>query len=595
MQSLCDSQRIMLVDDVIAELGQLPKTLLDLHAIAYKRIEGSGPSSCALAKRTLKWLLYANRPLQVDEFIAAVSVEPNGSCRGLSSRDVLNVCSNLVVFDAELDIFRFAHLSVREYLETRDDYTAISSNYLIVRRCIAIYITGQSSKPTSASVTRQNQVLQAYAALYWPLHYRAARYRVSGKFDDEMMIFLFDGRCVAPCFKKWMADMRDHSQALEWRNPLKHRLNAALSSEPTPLFVMCSFGLYIPACSRPERLLLDVGGNQKNESGNTALHVAAEYGHVDLVQFLLREGIDIESKGYYRKTVLHYAATAGHESVVRVLLKKAKIDDGQTAFQWAADAGHETLVRLLIQNGANMEAKSLYGKTALLRSVDNGHFDIVRLLLKSGADVNATSNDGSSALHKAAEYGHELLVKVLLLPTFSSQAIQIDAKNSSGSTPLYLAVRAQHEVVVRLLLDAGADVDIFGAYGESALDVAARNGNEVIVLLLLEKRPDLNVKASSGETALECATRMGHHGVVRLLKEYQMIDNANDTCSDLALSDKIRSEATQGKADGQGSPIAVPSGLSGTPLKTSYSPQDFETIKLLNIGTDERHRLMLIC
>ena len=578
MQNLCDSQRIMLVGDVITELGRLPKTLLDLHAIAYKRIEGSGPSSRALAERTLKWLLYANRPLRVNEFIAAVSVDPNSNCREVSSQAVLNVCSNMVILDAELDIFRFAHLSVREYLETRNDYAAISSNYLIARRCVNTYIAGNSSKSTSAYATRQNQVLQAYAALYWPVHYQAAGYRIVGELDDEMMLFLFDGRCVAPCFKRWMADMRDHARALEWENPLKHMLNATLSSEPTPLFVICSFGLFILACRRLE-ILADIKWNQKNENGNTALHVAAEYGHVHLAQFLLEKGINIETKGYYGTTALHRAVTAGQESVVSLLLQEgadvqAESDDGKTALHRAADAGQEALVRLLIQHGADIEAKSLYGKTALFRAAEHGYHEVVRLLLKNGADINTESNDGSSALHKAAEYGHETLTKILLQPTSSSQAIAIDAKNGLGRTPLYLAVRAEHDGVVRLLLDAGADVDAFGSYGESALYVAARNANEVLVGLLLEKRPNLNIKASSGETALECATRMGHDGVVRLLKGHQKIEGA------------LKTSSNKGKADGQECPIDVFSKILETPSK-SYSPEDFEILGLLDTGMHE--------
>ena len=411
-----------------------------------------------------------------------------------------------------------------------------------------------------------------------------------------MMLFLFDGRCVAPCFKRWMADMQVHSQTLEWGNPLKHMLNASRSSKPTPLFVICTFRIL--SCRRLGRLL-DIEWNQKIESGNTALYVAAEYGHVYLVQFLLEKGINVESEGYYGTTALHRAVTAGHESVVSLLIEKganvqAESGDGKTAFHRAADAGHEKLVRLLLQHGAKIEARSLYGKTAFFRAAENGHLDIVRLLLTRGADINTTSNDGSSALHKAAEYGHEMLTEILLQPYYSSQAIEINAKNNSGKTPLYLAVRAEHEVVVRLLLDAGAVVDGFGSYGESALYVAARNGNEIIVLLLLEKRPNFNVKASSGETALECATRMGHFGVVRLLKEHQRIDDAINTWSNLAPSGETPSEATQRRADGQESPIDVSSGLFGTPSRNDYSPQDFEILKLLNTGTDERHRLILV-
>ena len=371
-----------------------------------------------------------------------------------------------------------------------------------------------------------------------------------------------------------------------------------IRDRPTPLFVICTFGLFILAY-RPLEGLLDIEWNQKNESGNTALHVAAEYGHVHLVRFLLEKGINVESEGYYGTTALHRAVTAGHYFVVSLLLKEganvqARSGDGKTALHRAADAGHESLVRLLLQHGASIEAKSLNGKSAFFRAAENGHLDIVRLLLNKGADINTTSNDRSSALHKAAEYGHEMLTQILLQPISSRQAIQINAKNISGKTPLYLAVRDEHEVVVRLLLDAGADVDVFGSYGESALYVAARNGNEAIVLLLLEKRPNFDVKASSGETALECATRMGHFGVVRLLEEHQKIDDAIKTWSNLAPSGEVPGEATQRKADGQESPIDVTSGLSEIPSRKGYSPHDFEILKLLNTGTDERHRLILI-
>ena len=126
-------------EDISQELGRLPKTLEALYQLSYERISHSGPKSRPIAEKALKWLLCAQRPLQTPEFIAAVSVDSEGDCIRLSNSDLLNMCCNMVVLDAELNVFRFAHLSVREYLEGRQDYTAIEMHTLAIERYVATY------------------------------------------------------------------------------------------------------------------------------------------------------------------------------------------------------------------------------------------------------------------------------------------------------------------------------------------------------------------------------------------------------------------------------------------------------------------------
>ena len=54
----------------------------------------------------------------------------------------------------------------------------------------------------------------------------------------------------------------------------------------------------------------------------TALHVAAEYGHDDIVEFLLDQGADINKKDGAEQTPFHLAALNGKESTVNLLLKR---------------------------------------------------------------------------------------------------------------------------------------------------------------------------------------------------------------------------------------------------------------------------------
>lgn len=71
-----------------------------------------------------------------------------------------------------------------------------------------------------------------------------------------------------------------------------------------------------------------------------------------------------------RRTALHLAAEGGHVGVVDVLLglgvsMQAKDGEGLTALHVAASKGHEEFVRLLVHKGADFKSQSQLGLTAL--------------------------------------------------------------------------------------------------------------------------------------------------------------------------------------------------------------------------------------
>jgi ankyrin repeat protein len=49
-----------------------------------------------------------------------------------------------------------------------------------------------------------------------------------------------------------------------------------------------------------------------------------------------------------------------------------------------------------LKNGANKNAKNVYGWTSLRRSAFFGHIEIVKLLLEFGADTKIKDNDGKT-------------------------------------------------------------------------------------------------------------------------------------------------------------------------------------------------------
>lgn len=81
---------------------------------------------------------------------------------------------------------------------------------------------------------------------------------------------------------------------------------------------------------------------------------------------------------------------------------------GRTALHFAAEGGHVDVVRLLIERGANVEAKDAADETPLHVAVAKGQAKCVAELLRSGADAWAHKNSqGKSAYAQAQEMAKE--------------------------------------------------------------------------------------------------------------------------------------------------------------------------------------------
>ena len=152
------------------------------------------------------------------------------------------------------------------------------------------------------------------------------------------------------------------------------------------------------------RLLLDRGANPelRDTSGHTALQQACKAGAMDVATLLLQKGADPESSRNQppcsvrgglssNQTPLHLAATYGHSNVVQALLEagsniKASAGDSNcTALHFAVEYGSEDVVRYLMDWGADVEAENSLSETALKIAIHERHDSIVKLLIQRGA------------------------------------------------------------------------------------------------------------------------------------------------------------------------------------------------------------------
>ncbi|KAH0536068.1 hypothetical protein FGG08_007034 [Glutinoglossum americanum] len=544
IQNLCDSRRIRYEEDIREELRRLPETLVESYDVIYQTISNSGRASRMVAEKAMKWLICAQRPLKCRELIAAVSVDSEGNCLRSSNDDLLDTCCNMVVLDSELDIFRFAHLSVREYLEGRGDYSLLEAHTLALERCLDVHTFQLEMAPSVEPTIEQNRILVPYANLYWPVHCQNAENdQLDENLTQKLRCFLFQGDCnPSSLFTKWVSAASESSGLLMWDDPLKDMLRAVSSSPPSLLFLACSFGLVsvINDLSSSE----NIDWNQRNDKENTGLHLAASSGHEVAVQLLLEKGAGIVARTARGETALHRAAEHGHKAVVRSLLEKgadvmAKDDRGRTALHGAAGSGHKEVVRLLLERGADVAAEDARGCVALHVAARRGHPEVARLLLEEGADVGTRDTGGWTALHTAAGRGHEAVVRQLL-----EKGAKVGAKDADGGTALHWASGCGHEAVVSLLFDKGADAGVQDADGGTALHAAAGRGHETVVRLLLENGADVTLKTTHGGTALHRAAERGRKAVEQILLEHCQEHNIAISDEDMSVTSKLANSSS---------------------------------------------------
>jgi ankyrin repeat protein len=123
----------------------------------------------------------------------------------------------------------------------------------------------------------------------------------------------------------------------------------------------------------------------RDVGGQTPLHMAAAYGHKDVVEVLLATKADVNARNTIGWTPLSMAAMYDHKDVVEILVaRKADInakDKGHwTPLQGAAARGNKEVVEFLLANRADVNAKDGAGMTPLDWAAKNGHKDVVELL-----------------------------------------------------------------------------------------------------------------------------------------------------------------------------------------------------------------------
>jgi len=165
---------------------------------------------------------------------------------------------------------------------------------------------------------------------------------------------------------------------------------------------------------------------------------------------------------------------------------------GMAALHYAAERGHVEIAEYLLEHGADINQQSRSGRNSLyiegatalsLACKHDDNFPMVEMLLLAGADPTIATDGGFTPLMRASQSPNSTTIVKLLLNHRQGKTTVNYQCNQLG-TALNLACDQGHVESVRILLEAGADIHLGKSDGTTPLAVAmAKHHSEIVKLL----------------------------------------------------------------------------------------------------------------
>ncbi|KAJ5663805.1 hypothetical protein N7507_004536 [Penicillium longicatenatum] len=559
-------------EEIRAALDKLPKGLDGTYSRCIERLNLKD----SRVLKVLKWVSFATSPLHIEELREAIAFDLGDtvwSAGKLPMKEfVIGCCANLVVVDSTDSRVRFAHPSVKQYLEEcrKKDiiqgYPTTANGVLECGEfCVAYLSFSDFSLQVSTRKNERTAVAVPSPILVAPLPGFLTRslLKRSQKQKCSPSVLFRDIR-TASTPDRTQYKFLDYAIA-NWALQTTQIPRISLMWENFERLAMCSnktwnFHPWVPggrsasshlhgllgwAVTEQHEPLLSIvqaAGRDLQLVCNLpllgeslpALHVATKFGYKAIIEILLGF-CEVNSPDLEEYTALHHAASRGHSEICQLLsnTKNIKLNglakSKCTPLWLAASHGHDEVVSLLMEKQADLETKDAsFHQTPLSRAALSGHNAVVELLLEKGAELESqdarvehlchvpiVNEAGRELLSLAAEYGHGAVVKVLV-----EYGADLESKiEEFGQTPLLWAAKTGREAVVKVLVENGADLEAKDEeWGQTPLLWAIRDDHEAVVKVLVENGADLEAKDKEwGQTPLSWAARNGQEAVMKVL------------------------------------------------------------------------------
>lgn len=515
------------------QLDTSPTGLKAAYDVVWNQMREMSSYEQQLARRALQWVLCAFVPLEMRDLSHVMQIEPNtGTVEGdtvFEEKAIQSICGNLLVCDRQSNVWRFSHLSAREYIE-RHHYSMLESHNHVAISSIKFL---QQDLIYYPSFSRIDMIpvtsLLVFARSQSHPNGPSVTFTVSCRYIVEH-VFRHAHEVDLPKFR--------HS---ELSNLLRNFFEPI--SQGSSFFKTWKSLLLVGGSSRDLTIRDTVLDTYPLEISSTPLQVMSIYGLFDILRDLwVDAGAELDVCDMWTPSPLTLAIAYGHESLWKfILFANSKVNNGVPGPLTAAmELENMKAFEALLEAGADVnyvhpDVHPDYGFLVNRKKLDTVSADIplraalwlsrkqrrryfVQRLLDRGADINQRSR-ARTTLQLAVEEIDEEAVRILL-----------DANAEMHSPDHLLRLSAQNKEfnLVPFFVKLGANIEE-PWQGVLPLVWALREGNLANVASLLEMsdaRMDLSHKQHR-EAILSAVSRCGGWYISAFLFVFSAYININ--------------------------------------------------------------------
>lgn len=182
-------------------------------------------------------------------------------------------------------------------------------------------------------------------------------------------------------------------------------------------------------------LRVSIPGDDRDEHGQTPLHIAASEDRLDQVFSLLLKNASVNDTDKNGWTPMHCAACNGHLDVLVVLTNSYGVN-----------------VNIQTNSGSTVLHYLMRLKHHNTKEEKENYIRVLNIIKSKGASLNIAANRGIAPIHEATLRGNILAVQWLI-----DQGAKLNNITEIGFTPLHFAVQSKTIDVVKLLVNHNAN------------------------------------------------------------------------------------------------------------------------------------------
>lgn len=242
--------------------------------------------------------------------------------------------------------------------------------------------------------------------------------------------------------------------------------------------------------------------NRTDDKGATPLAFAASNGQVnkDVYETFFNNGLDVNYKNANGATFMHMAIgydkdLALTDYLISKGLKLSDVDaNGNTVFDYAARTGNVDILKQLQKRGIKPTDKALIFASEGTRSNAN-NLEFYKYLVEDlKLKPKTTGDNGENVLHNLVKKQDQQEI----VAYFLAKGVDVNQTNKEGNTVLMEAAKGTDVEMLKTVLGKTKNINQRNNNGMSALSFAVNNGSADVVSTLITEKADIQVRDNAG-------------------------------------------------------------------------------------------------